>query len=380
MSQQKLKTAIVGLGRMGKRHALHFYTMTPRADLIAAASIDPEELKWAERELPGIRTYLSFDDMLNNEPALEAVIIASATAVHAEQAIEAISRGLHVLCEKPLSTRIDLSQAVVTAYDRSLLTHPSQKAMCGFSRRFDASYLDAHAKVTSGLIGPPAVFRSQTCDKLDPTGFFVSYAQFSGGIFVDCSIHDIDLALWFFGDDSIIKSVTAVGTTAVSPELRKYNDRDNAVGIIEFHNGKIAQLFCSRMMAAGQEDCTEITGPKGKLAVNCNPASNMLSIHDSTGIRREVPAHYYGRYKDAFVREANEFTACCLDNTEVPMKLEGAVKAVAIGCALQESLLTGKKIDFDEDGNRLGGGVGGVGGVEEQEQIVRGEERLMARL
>jgi hypothetical protein len=50
-----------------------------------------------------------------------------------------------------------------------------------------------------------------------------------------------------------------VGITAVSPELRKYNDRDNALGIVEFYDGKIAQLFCSRMMAAGQEDCESIS-------------------------------------------------------------------------------------------------------------------------
>jgi myo-inositol 2-dehydrogenase / D-chiro-inositol 1-dehydrogenase len=354
MSQQRLKIAIVGLGRMGKRHAMHFFTLTPRANLVAAASIDPEEIKWAQRELPGVRTYMDFEDMLNHESDIEAVIIASSTAVHSEQAILAINKGLHVLCEKPLSTRIDLSQAVVTAYQKSILNHPNQKVMCGFSRRFDASYRDAHAKITSGLIGTPSVFRSQTCDKLDPSGFFVAYAQYSGGIFVDCSIHDIDLALWFFGEDnSIVKSVSAVGITAVSPELRRYNDRDNAVGIIEFHNGKIAQLFCSRMMAAGQEDCTEITGTNGKLAINCQPADNLLTIHDATGIRREVPAHYYGRYRDAFVTEANEFTACCLDNTPVPVPLEGAVRAVAIGCALQESLITGRKIDFDQSGTRV---------------------------
>src|SRR5271156_2700327 len=149
------------------------------------------------------------------------------------------------------------SQSVCTAYRRSQRKYPSQKVICGFSRRFDESYRDAYAKINSGLIGRPSVFRSQTCDKLDPTGFFVAYAQFSGGIFVDCSIHDIDLALWYFGEDSVVKSVSAVGITAISPELRKYNDRDNALGIVEFHNGKIAQLFCSRMMAAGQEDSTE---------------------------------------------------------------------------------------------------------------------------
>jgi myo-inositol 2-dehydrogenase/D-chiro-inositol 1-dehydrogenase len=130
--------------------------------------------------------------------------------------------------------------------------------VCGFSRRFDASYRDAYEKMRSGLIGRPSVFRSQTCDMLDPSGFFVEYARFSGGIFVDCSIHDIDLALWFFGEgeqhECKVKSITAVGITATAPELQRYNDRDNALGLVEFYDGKIAQLFCSRMMAAGQED------------------------------------------------------------------------------------------------------------------------------
>jgi myo-inositol 2-dehydrogenase/D-chiro-inositol 1-dehydrogenase len=127
------------------------------------------------------------------------------------------------------------SQSVVDTYKASIKKFPSQKVICGFSRRFDASYRDAHARMAAGNIGTPSVFRSQTCDKLDPSGFFVAYAEFSGGIFVDCSIHDIDLALWFFGEETKVKSVTAIGITAVQPDLRKHNDRDNALGIIEFY-------------------------------------------------------------------------------------------------------------------------------------------------
>jgi myo-inositol 2-dehydrogenase/D-chiro-inositol 1-dehydrogenase len=355
MPSPKLKVAIAGLGRMGARHALHFHNLTPRAELIAASTPEQKEVAWANQTLDGVRTYLDYDEMLQEEikNGLQAVVIASATIVHAEQAIKAIELGLHVLCEKPLSTNVEISQSVCTAYRTSQQTYPSQKVMCGFSRRFDESYREAYKKMKTGLIGEPTVFRSQTCDKLDPSGFFVAYAQFSGGIFVDCSIHDIDLALWFFGEASIIKSVSAVGITAISPELRKYNDRDNAVGIVEFHNGKIAQLFCSRMMAAGQEDSTEITGTEGKLSINTEPQSNLVKIYEPSGIRREIPPHYYGRFREAFITEANEFTASCLDDTEPPMRLEGAVNAVRIGCALQESLITGKKIEYDEVGKRI---------------------------
>ncbi len=204
-----------------------------------------------------------------------------------------------------------------------------------------------------GDIGRPAIIRSQTCDKLDPSGFFVDYAQYSGGIFVDCNIHDIDLTLWFFGGDSIVKSVSAVGITAVQPALKKWNDVDNGVGVVEFWNGKIAYLYSSRMMAAGQHDMTDIIGTQGKIVVNGSPQTNLVEMHEASGVRRELPSDYYGRFGEAFVTEANEFTECCLDNKPLPMKLSDAVKAVSIGCALQESLRSGEKIHFDEVGNRI---------------------------
>jgi predicted dehydrogenase len=167
------------------------------------------------------------------------------------------------------------------------------------------------------------------------------------------SVHDIDLTLWFFGDEVIPKSVSAHGVRAVQPDLAKYNDYDNAVGIVEFWGGKIAYYYCSRMMAHGQEDTTEVIGTEGKLTVNGNPQSNLVNYYNSAGITREVPAHYYGRFEMAFVQESNEFADACLDNTPLPIKLTNAVRAVEIGSALQEALVSGKQIRFDEIGRRI---------------------------
>jgi myo-inositol 2-dehydrogenase/D-chiro-inositol 1-dehydrogenase len=167
------------------------------------------------------------------------------------------------------------------------------------------------------------------------------------------AVHDIDLTLWFFGDHVIPKSISAHGITAVQPALKQYNDYDNAVGIVEFHDGRIAYYYCSRMMAHGQEDTTEIIGTEGKLSVNSNPQQNFVNIYHAGGITREVPAHYYGRFEQAFVRESVEFVDACLDNTPLPLKLSNAVKAVQIGSCLQEALVTGQQIHFNEIGQRI---------------------------
>jgi hypothetical protein len=113
---RKLKVAVSGLGRMGARHALHFLEKTPRAELIAACDPDPKCRTWAEQILApyGTTIYDNFDDMLQHE-GIEAIVIATITTAHAEQAIKAIEAEKHVLCEKPLSTSVDVSQAVVDA-------------------------------------------------------------------------------------------------------------------------------------------------------------------------------------------------------------------------------------------------------------------------
>lgn len=104
-----MKIGCAGLGRMGKRHALNFLERTPRAELVAASSPDPAELEWAKTHLEpfGVRLYKDYDEMLKHE-GLQAVVVASATAVHAEQAIKAINADKHVLCEKPLSTSVEV--------------------------------------------------------------------------------------------------------------------------------------------------------------------------------------------------------------------------------------------------------------------------------
>lgn len=107
------------------------------------------------------------------------------------------------------------------------------------------------------------------------------------------------------------------------------------------------------MMAAGQEDTTEIIGTQGKIAVNAAPQLNLVHIHDATGIRREVPADYFGRFREAFITEANEFTASCLNDTPAPIRLDSTVNAMKIACALQESMVTGQKVEFDESGQRV---------------------------
>lgn len=206
--------------------------------------------------------------------------------------------------------------------------------MAGFSRRFDASYRNAKAQIANDAIGEPFIVRSQTCDLIDDTGFFVRYAAKNGGMFVDCCIHDIDLSLFYFGD-VIPKAVWAVGTIAHHPELKEF--------------------YCSRTQAHGHDVCTEVVGTEGKVMVNLVPRLDNVTVAQSIGISHKVQPEYWDRFEDAFATEANEFVACILNNTPVPLKLELGLMSLKIGWALQEALLTGERIRFNEKGEQLDG-------------------------
>lgn len=82
---------------------------------MAASTPDETERLWAREHLEpfGVRLYDNYDEMLKHE-GLQAVVIASVTTVHAEQAIKAIKANLHVLCEKPLSTSVEVVCISVT--------------------------------------------------------------------------------------------------------------------------------------------------------------------------------------------------------------------------------------------------------------------------
>lgn len=96
---------------------------------MSASTPDETEREWAAENLEGVKTYHDYEEMLEKED-LQAVVIASITAVHAEQTLKAIEKGLHVLCEKPLSIDIGIvSVSVVTT--TCVYTDPWIGAICG---------------------------------------------------------------------------------------------------------------------------------------------------------------------------------------------------------------------------------------------------------
>jgi myo-inositol 2-dehydrogenase/D-chiro-inositol 1-dehydrogenase len=251
--------------------------------------------------------------------------------------------GKHVFCEKPLSLDLAECERVLAEAAR----YPHLQATIGFMRRFDPSYKDAFDKIEAGKIGRPFLVRSQTTDKNDVDGFFVRFSGTSGGIFLDCTVHDIDVARWLLGKPRA-KRVFAAGAVALHEGLREFGDVDNGVAICEFEDGKLAMFYASRTQAHGNDTHSEVIGTAGALAIGRNPQANRVEIYDATGIRNECTPTFFDRFEDAFLHEARAFVAAvqggAASNAQAGATLADALEATRIGMALRQSLQSGEAV------------------------------------
>jgi len=295
--------------------------------------------------LPAARLYADYADLLADD-SVDALWLVTPSALHAGQIVQALEAGKHVFCEKPLSLDVVECERVVSVARR----HADRQVTIGFMRRFDPSYQDAYTKVQAGAIGRPFLVRSQTCDLNDPEGFFVRFAPTSGGIFLDCTVHDIDVARWLLGKPRATR-VYAAGAIALHEGLRESGDVDNGVAICEFEGGRLAMFYASRTMAHGNDTSSEVIGAAGALAIGRIPRTNRVEIYDATGVRSVCTPTFFDRFEEAFLNEAQAFVADVvarkrggMHNASQGATLEDALEATYIGQALRESLHTGAAV------------------------------------
>jgi myo-inositol 2-dehydrogenase/D-chiro-inositol 1-dehydrogenase len=321
-----VRIGIAGLGRLGKRHAANLAYRVPGAVLAAACSPVDEELDWARETLADPRLYSDYEALLADRE-IDALWLVTPSSLHADQIVSALRAGKHVFCEKPLS--LDMAECErVLAVARE---YPHLEATIGFMRRFDPSYRDAYEKTAAGAIGRPFMVRSQTTDQNDPDGFFVRFAPTSGGIFLDCTVHDIDVARWFFGGARATRAF-ATGTIALHEGLRACGDVDNGVGVVEFEGGRLAVFYASRTMAHGNDTQSEVIGTNGALAIGHDPRKNRVQIYDALGVRSESTPTFFDRFEDAFLHEATAFVQA------VSARLAGEASAAPAGATLADAL------------------------------------------
>lgn len=334
-----LKIGIIGAGRIGKVHLESISYHVKNATVTAMA--DPfmnEETEKLIRSYGVSKVTKDYKDILNDKD-IDAVLVCSSTDTHAAISIEAINAGKHVLCEKPVDHSIEKIQAVADA----LKEHPDIKFQVGFNRRFDHNFAAIRKAYDDGKIGEAHILKITSRDPEPPNP---AYIKVSGGIFLDMTIHDFDMAC--FLTDSDVEELYVNSAVLVDPAIGEQGDVDTAIITMKMANGALAVIDNSRKAAYGYDQRAELFGSKGMVATSNDTVSSAV-ISNADGVTGEKPLFFFiERYMGSFSEEMRQFTEAVINDTEVPVGIHAGLQSVKIGLAARKSVEEHRPVKISE--------------------------------
>ncbi len=334
----KINVGVIGAGRIGRVHAENLAYRIPEANLIAISDVFVAAAEKLAAEL-GVVAYQDHRRLLD-DPAIDAVLVCSSTDTHARFMEEAAQAGKQIFCEKPIA--LDLA-AIDHALD--VVQQVGVKLQIGFNRRFDPNFRRVHEVVAEGQIGKPQVLRITSRDPAPPP---IDYVRVSGGIFLDMTIHDFDMARFLMGQE--VETVYAAAGVMVDPRIGEAVDVDTAVVTLHFANGSLGVIDNSRQAVYGYDQRVEVFGSAGAVSADNNYPNTAL-ISDAQRVHRDLPLNFFmERYVESYVNEMRAFVDCVVNDSPPPVTGRDGRIPVVMGYAAKKSAAEGRPVSLAEVG------------------------------
>ena len=304
-----VKIGIIGLGVMGAGH-LRTLAQVPGAAVVAASDVDLARA----RSVTGDGVELFADPFaLIRSGDVEAVLIASSDATHADFVLACLEAGKPVLCEKPLATTGAASLAVAEAEAAA----GRRLVQVGFMRRFDERYAVLKRALEDGAVGAPLMLHCAHRNASVPPTYTSEMLVTSSGT------HEIDVVRWLTGEEIVS---TRVLTPRVTSRARN-GVRDPQVLIFETEGGVLVDVEVFVNAGYGYDIRCELVGETGTLSLE--PA---------------VTPGFLERFGEAYLRELTDWVQSIPNGgPRGPSAWDGyAASAVADACL--ESLASGREV------------------------------------
>jgi predicted dehydrogenase len=304
-------------------------------EVVGVADTIPELARQVAREI-GAADYPSPTDLLERDD-VEAWLIAAPTPKHPDLVTMALDAGLHVLCEKPLALDPNESDALggrAAAAGRVL--------QIGFWRRFSPPWVRAKQLLEEGAIGRPLMVRLAQWDADPPPATFCD-PHLSGGLAIDCGVHEFDLVEWLTGLP--VERVTARNLPLVDPSIGAVGDVDNLLALLDLRGGAVATVDLTRNCRYGDDVWTEILGEDGAIFVDLLPVGR-TRLATAAGVEHVAGSETDDAFLAGIEAQADAFARAVGGE---PVDLPGATastRAVVLGRAVQESAATGVVISI----------------------------------
>jgi predicted dehydrogenase len=324
--EKPIKIAIAG-GGYGRKVALPVYAELEEFEPVAVWSRRPERAgELAEEAGVGLGT-ADIDELLS-VPGLEALHVATPVATHAQFAVAAAERGLHVLCEKPLADNLDNAHRIVVA-----IRSAGVVGMVDYELRMKETRRRVIERAGE-VVGRPrmASVSLVQSDHADPDSrpyTWVHDDRLGGGRLQGYGVHDLDLLLEIFPDVDAVAAATEVGVPvrrADDDQLRPVTAEDAYALLLRFRGGGLGVVTLVATARHGRGDVIEIHGDEGTVRLD----GDQRVWWGRTGEELQSEGPLDASSTEAFKRVARNFWAAIRKGAAPEPSLEEGLRVQAI--------------------------------------------------
>jgi myo-inositol 2-dehydrogenase/D-chiro-inositol 1-dehydrogenase len=277
---------------------------------------------------------------LIQHPDIRAVVICSPTNTHSAIIQAAAAAGKHIFCEKPLDTDLTRIDQVIAAVQKAGVL-----LQVGFNRRFDPNFRRVRQAVAKGEVGVLHQLRITSRDPAPPP---LEYIATSGGLFMDMTIHDFDMARFLAGSE--VEEIYATGSARVDPKIATAGDIDTAIALLKFANGACGVIENCRQAVYGYDQRVEVFGSGGSILVDNNYPNTAL-VQGKEKVYRDLPLNFFmERYVESYLVEMKEFVQAIAKGETSPVSGAEARIPVVMALAAQRSVTENRPVRLSEIG------------------------------
>lgn len=333
---KKLNVGIIGAGRIGQVHAKSITYHIPQAKIVAISDIYYEGAKRVAESLGIPNAYEDYHEILNN-PEIDAVLICSSTDTHADIAVEAAEAGKHIFCEKPVDLTVAKIKKVIAAVEKA-----GVKLQIGFNRRYDHNFAEIKHLANDGKLGKLQTIKITSRDPEPPS---IDYVKVSGGIFLDMTVHDFDMARFIGGE---VEEVYANAAVTVDEAIGEAGDVDTALIALKFKNGAIGVIDNCRKACYGYDQRLEVFGTGGQASAANDTPTNVSYINEN-GNMTDKPLYFFlERYMQSFTDEMTEFINAVQNDEQTKTTVNDGLEALRLGLAAKLSVKEHRPVKLSE--------------------------------
>jgi len=321
-----IRIGLIGTGRIGSLHARLVARDVPGLVLSAVFDVDAGAAGKVARDL-GVEVASAAAELISSATT-DAIAICTSTDTHVDLVLAASQTRKPVFLEKPVSLELAEVDRVLAAVDDA-----GSYLQVGFNRRFDPGHASVRAAIAGGEIGELHLLRISSRDPGPPP---VPYLRASGGIFLDMTVHDFDMARFLTGSD--VDSVYALGEVRIEEEIREAGDLDTVVVTMRHLDRTLTTIDNSRRAVYGFDQRLEAFGSAG-MAASGNPLAHQGAVTTAAGTRTQPLPHFFvERYVPSYLAQWTAFERAVRAGAPPPVTGRDGRAALVLGLAAGRSV------------------------------------------